>query len=125
MRLTGYNLLEQVATLDPDFISGSPWRGKEPIVEQCGYCSEGSDGVPKAEYGNFHEAYEDARIFRDRYGDAVNDLSHSPQDLFEAFMYIFHEFPTVDVEAHVATHGLDSVIELAEELREYELADDD
>ncbi|QPN66550.1 hypothetical protein [Synechococcus sp. CBW1006] len=83
------------------------------------------DGVPKAEYKEFHEAYEDARIFRDRHSDDIKDLSSTSQDVFEAFIYIFHEFPTVDVEAHIASHGLDSVMELLEELREYELADDE
>lgn len=125
MRLTGYDLLEQVEKLDPQFISGPPWNGKERILEQCGYLYVGSDGVPKVDREAFHEAYEDARIFRDRYGDDAKALNHAAQDLFESFIYVFHEFPTLDVEAHVAAQGLESVLELAEELRQYELGEDE
>lgn len=120
MQLTGYDLLDQVEKLDSDFVSGPPWRGKESVIDQCGYRRIGSDGEPSVDREAFHQAYEDARIFRDRYGDDIKGQSNSPQDIFESFIYIFHEFPTVDVEAHVATHGLDSVIELAEELRDYD-----
>jgi hypothetical protein len=125
MQLTGYNLLEQVEQIDPTFISGPPWRGKESIIEKCGYHRIGSDGKLSVDREAFHQAYEDARIFRGRYGDEIQEQTFSPQEIFESFIYIFHEFPTVDVEAHVTAHGLDSVIELAEQLREYELGDEE
>mgnify|MGYP006284688111 CR=1 FL=1 len=125
MQLTGFDLLQQVETLDADFVSGPPWRGKEAMIEQCGYRRIGGDGAQSVDREAFHQAYEDARIFRDRYGDEIKEQTFSPQEIFESFIYIFHEFPTVDVEAHVAAHGLDSVIELAEQLRDYELGDEE
>jgi hypothetical protein len=121
MRLKGFDLLLKVESLEKDFISGAPWKGKEKALEATGYVDHAADGTCKYSYGDFHEAYEDARIFRERYGDEAARTEHDPQHLFNAFMYACEQWETAEVEAHVALHGIESALDLEEEFQDLEL----
>jgi len=122
VKLTGFNLLEKIRSIDKDFASGPPWKGKEGIIIQCGYKKEDGLGGIAPQYGAFHEAYEDARLFRDGFAEELREASEDPQELFEAFFYVREESWDLDgLEEHIRMNGIDSVLELREEILEDEM----
>jgi hypothetical protein len=120
-RLRGFVLLNRVHSLDPTFESGAPWRGKEQVVIQCGYARKDSKGTPVPQYGDFHEAFEDATIFQEMFAEGLRGSSEDPQELFEAFFSVREEtFFLDEVIEQLKTFGIDYILELRNEFRTYE-----
>jgi len=121
--LTGFHLLDKVASLDKYFISGAPWKGKEEVVIQCGYIRSESTGTIKPKFGEFHEAYEDARMFREMFAKELRESTEDPQEVFQAFSYVREESLFLDdVVEQIRALGIDYIFELREEILEHELA---
>ena len=111
-----------VESLQQDFVPGVPWKGKEDLVTACGYSRVDGTGKTVPEYGAFHEAYEDARMFSEMFAEELSEATEDPQELFSAFFYVREETLFVDdVEEYVRTYGIDSILERREEILEDEL----
>jgi hypothetical protein len=90
-RSIGFDLLVKVASIDKDFICGAPWEGKENVVIQCGYIRLENIGPIKPQFGEFHEAYEDALKFREMLANELRESTQDPQKIFHAFSYVREE----------------------------------
>ena len=122
-RKVGFDLLARVGELDSEFVSGPPWTGKESIIVDCGYSRVDREGNAITEYGSFHEAYEDARMFRLMFAKELSESTEDPQELFTAFSYVREETLFLDdLVEQLRMFGIDYIFELREEILEDELA---
>ncbi len=122
-RKVGFDLLAIVSKFAPQFVSGPPWKGKESIIVDCGYSRVDKDGSIVPIYGEFHEAYEDARMFQLTFAKELSESTEDPQELFTAFSYVREEtFLLDDLVEQLRMFGIDYIFELREEILEDELA---
>jgi hypothetical protein len=122
-RKVGFDLLARVGELDSEFVSGPPWTGKERIIVDCGYSRVAKEGSIVPEFGVFHEAYEDARMFQLTFAKELSESTEDPQELFTAFSYVREEtFFLDDLVEQLRMFGIDYIFELREEILEDELA---
>lgn len=121
-RRIGFELLKKVRELDPDFQPGPPWTEKETIVVECGYSRTARNSKLIPQFGEFHEAYEDARLFQEIFSEELEDSSEDPQELFCAFTYVREETLFLDdLIEQLRAFGIDYIIELQDEIMEYEV----
>lgn len=115
MCLIGFELLAKVSSFDKEFVSGPPWEGKGEIVIACGYASEYQCRlIPLTE--ELHEAYEDARLFREIFSEELSETTEDPQELYLAFIYVREQtFFLQEVVEQLHIFGIDYIYELREE----------
>jgi len=122
-RLTGFELLKRTKEIDAHFKPGPPWLGKEKVVKECGYSRVDGEGNAIPEYGSFHEAYEDARIFQLMFAKELSESTEDPHELFTAFSYVREETLFLDdLIEQLRMFGIDYIFELRDEILEDELA---
>lgn len=119
--LTGFELLAKVESIDKEFESGAPWKGKGDTVIKCGYTREYAEGKLVPQYSEFHEAYEDARIFREIFEEELRESTKDPQELFHAFSDIRNAtFYLSEIIEQLRAFGIDYIFELRDEIWEEE-----
>lgn len=122
-RLTGIELLKRVNEIDAHFKPGPPWRDLGKVVTECGYSRVDKEGSIVPVYGEFHEAYADARMFQLTFAKELSESTEDPQELFTAFAYVREEtFFLDDLVEQLRMLGIDYIFELREEIQEDELA---
>ena len=121
-RRIGFELLKKARELDPNFQPGPPWTEKESIVVECGYSRADSNSKLIPQFGEFHEAYEDSRLFQEIFSEELKDSSEDPQELFCAFTYVREETLILDdLIEQLRAFGINYIIELQDEIMEYEV----
>jgi hypothetical protein len=122
-RLTGFELLKRVNEIDAHFNPGPPWHDTGKVITECGYSRVDKEGNIVPVYGEFHEAYEDARMFQLTFTKELSESTEDPQELFTAFAYVREETLFLDdLVEQLRMLGIDYIFELREEILEDELA---
>lgn len=118
---TGIELLAKVESIDSKFVSGPPWNGKEETVIKCGYTRKNAAGILVPRYIEFHEAYEDARIFCELFEKELRESIEDPQRLFAAFSCVRDQtFFLDELVQQIRMLGINYILELEDEIMQEE-----